>query len=153
MLAVARSRGVFRRLVEADVTATRLEGAAYDLVTVSLVDEHLPDLRPLYREVWRLATPGGFMVLVGYHPHFIMAAGMPTHFDSASGEPVAIATYIHLLSDHAAAALDAGWTLREMKERLIDDEWLTLKPKWARLRHHPITFAFVWQKPALTSSM
>jgi SAM-dependent methyltransferase len=148
MLAVARSKGVYRRLVESDVVATGLEAGAYDLVTVSLVDEHLPDLHPLYREAWRLAQPGGWLVLVGYHPHFIMAAGMPTHFDSRSGEPVAIDTYIHLLSDHVSAALGAGWTLVEMKERLIDDEWLALKPKWERLRNHPITFAFVWQKPA-----
>ena len=47
-------------------------------------------------------------VLVGYHPHFIMAAGMPTHFDSASGEPVAIETHVHLLSEHTDAALAGG---------------------------------------------
>ena len=33
-------------LAEADVAATGLESSAYDLVTVCLVDEHLPDLRP-----------------------------------------------------------------------------------------------------------
>ena len=38
--------------------------------------------------------------------------GMPTHFDSASGEPVAIETHLHLLSDHIDAALAAGWELR-----------------------------------------
>jgi SAM-dependent methyltransferase len=148
MLAAARPKGIYRHLVEADLAATGLASAAYDLVTVCLVDEHLPDLNPLYREAWRLAAPGGFLVLVGYHPHFIMASGMPTHFDSASGEPVAIETHVHLLSDHVAAALAAGWTLAEMREGVIDDAWLALKPKWARLRNHPITFAFVWRKPA-----
>ncbi len=148
MLAVARSKGVYRRLVEADIAATGLEAAAYDLVTVCLVDEHLPDLHPLYCEAWRLAKPGGFLVLVGFHPHFIMAAGMPTHFTSGSGEPVAIATYVHLLSDHVTAALNAGWTLVEMKEQVIDDTWLVLKPTWERFRNHPIAFAFAWHKPA-----
>jgi SAM-dependent methyltransferase len=148
MLAAARSRGVYRRLLEADVASTGLEAAAYDLVTVCLVDEHLPDLRPLYREAFRLAAPGGLFVLVGFHPHFIMASGMPTHFTSASGEPIAIETHVHLLSDHAVAALDAGWNLAEMRERVIDDVWLALKPKWQRLRDHPISFAFVWRKPA-----
>jgi SAM-dependent methyltransferase len=148
MLAVARARGVYRRLVEAEVTATGLQAGAYELVTVCLVDEHLPHLRPLYDEAWRLAQPGGFHVLVGYHPHFIMASGMPTHYDSASGEPVAIETHLHLLSEHVTAALEAGWVLAEMRERVIDDEWVALKPKWARLRGHPITFAFTWRKPA-----
>ena len=64
--------------------------ASYDVVTTSLVDEHLADLRPLYAEAARLLRPGGTYAIVGFHPHFIMASGMPTHFDDADGEPVAI---------------------------------------------------------------
>ncbi len=126
MLELARVRGVYRRLVEGDVAATGLQASEYDLVVTSLVDEHLPRLEPLYAEAHRLARPGGTYVLVGYHPHFIMAAGMPTHFDSASGEPVAIETHVHLLSAHVSAGLDAGWALAEMRERLIEDAWLEL---------------------------
>jgi SAM-dependent methyltransferase len=146
MLAVARERGNHRRLVEADVTATGLDGEHYDLVVTSLVDEHLADLRPLYAEAYRLAKPGATYVLIGYHPHFIMATGMPTHYDNASGESVAIETHLHLLSDHTAAALTAGWELAELKERVIDDVWVELKPKWDRLRGQPVTFAFVWRR-------
>jgi SAM-dependent methyltransferase len=146
MLAVARERGVYRRLVEGDVAATGLEASAYDLVIACLVDEHLQDLRPFYREAWRLAKNEARFVVVGFHPHFIMALGMPTHFDSASGEPVAIETHIHLLSEHVTAALDTGWTLVEMTERVIDDEWVGLKPHWERYRGNPISFAFVWRK-------
>jgi SAM-dependent methyltransferase len=146
MLAVAGSKGVYRSLTHADVTATPLDASAYDLVTVCLVDEHLPDLRPLYQEAWRLAAPGGRLVLVGFHPHFIMASGMPTHFTSNAGEPIAIDTHVHLLSDHVTAAMASGWMLAELKERLIDEAWLALKPKWERFRNHPIAFAFVWEK-------
>ena len=147
MLALARSRGIYRRLAEGDVAATGLEGNAYSLVTVCLVDEHLRDIAPLYSEAWRLSRAGGSLVLVGFHPHFIMASGMPTHYTSRSGEPLAIDTHVHLLSEHVTAALDAGWSLREMKERVIDDEWLRLKPRWEALRNHPVAFAFVWRKP------
>lgn len=148
MLAVARSDIVYHRLIEADVSSTGLTAEAYDLVTTCLVDEHLADLQPLYREAWRLARPGGFHVLVGYHPLFMMATGIPTHFDSASGEPVAIETHLHLLSDHVTAGLDAGWILVEMQERVIDDSWIALKPKWEPYRNHPISVAFAWQKRA-----
>ncbi len=144
MLDRARAREVYRRLVEADVSSTGLESGAYDLVVTCLVDEHLADLRPLYVEARRVARPDGRYVLVGFHPHFIMASGMPTHYDSASGEPVAIQTYVHLLSDHVSAGLAAGWSLVEMRERVIDDAWLELKPKWASLRDQPIAFAVVW---------
>jgi SAM-dependent methyltransferase len=146
MLAVAGERGVYRRLVEAEVGSTGLGDAAYGLVIACLVDEHLPDLRPLYGEAWRLVKGGGLFVLVGFHPHFIMAFGVPTHFDSASGEPVAIETHVHLLSEHVIAAMDAGWVLAEMKERVIDDGWLEIKPQWERYRGHPVSFAFVWRR-------
>jgi SAM-dependent methyltransferase len=146
MLEVARGRGVYRQLVEGDVAATGLRSEGYDLVMTCLVDEHLADIAPLYAEAFRLARPGATFVLVGFHPHFIMAAGMPTHFDSASGEPVAIDTYVHLLSEHITVGLAAGWRLVEMRERVIDDAWLALKPKWERLRGQPVAFAVAWRK-------
>ena len=59
MLAIARGRGIYERLAQADVAGTGLEGGTYDLVTTCLVDEHLRDLRPLYREGARLLRPGG----------------------------------------------------------------------------------------------
>jgi SAM-dependent methyltransferase len=147
MLEAARGRGVYASLREGEVGDTGLGSSAYDLVVSCLVDEHLADLRPLYAEAARLGRPGGRFVLVGFHPHFIIASGMPTHFDDAeSGEAVAIETHVHLLGDHVAAGLGAGLTLAALHERVVDDEWVTLKPKWERFRHHPISFAMVWSR-------
>jgi SAM-dependent methyltransferase len=148
MLDIARERGMHASLREGDVADTGLETGAYDLVIASLVDEHLATLDPLYGEAWRLAEPGGAFVLVCFHPHFIMATGMPTHFTGASGEPLAISTYVHLISDHVAAGLEAGWALAEMREGVIDDRWIAVKPKWERFRHHPISVALAWRKAA-----
>ncbi|HYV48310.1 MAG TPA: class I SAM-dependent methyltransferase [Myxococcaceae bacterium] len=146
MLEKARARGVFTSLSVADVGASGLEGGAYDLVTTSLVDEHLKDLGPLYRESARLAAPGGAHVLVGFHPFFIMRVGMPTHFDGPDGKPVAIETYIHLFSEHAQAAIAAGWSLAEMHEQVIDERWIAKKPKWAQHRDCPVSFLAVWRR-------
>jgi SAM-dependent methyltransferase len=147
MLEAARARGVYGSLREGEVDDTGLEGGAYDLVVSCLVDEHLADLGPLYAEAARLARPGGRFVLVGFHPHFIIASGMPTHFDDAeSGEALAIETHVHLLSEHVGAGLGAGLALAALEERVVDDEWVTLKPKWERYRHHPVSFAFVWSR-------
>ena len=146
MLEGARSKGVYRRLFEGDVLATPFQPEAYDLVTMSLADEHLPGVRPLYREAARIARPDGCFVLVGYHPFFMMG-GIPTHYNSVStGEPVTIQTYVHLLSDHVQAAIAARWSLREMHEGLIDDEWIAQKPKWTQYKNRPISYAMVWQK-------
>jgi SAM-dependent methyltransferase len=149
MLEAARARGVYRSLDEAEVGDTGLDAGAYDLVVACLVDEHLADLAPLYAEAARLAKPGGRFVLVGFHPHFIIASGMPTHFDDAeSGEPIAIETHVHLLSEHVATGRAAELDLVELHERVVDDEWVELKPKWERFRDNPISFAFVWVRGA-----
>lgn len=145
MLDRARKKAVYRQLFVADVTDTGLPGGAYDLCTQSLADEHLPSLSPLYREAARLTGEGGRFVLVGYHPHFLLN-GIPTHFDRQPGESVAIQSHVHLLSDHVRAAHAAGWSLLEMDEGLIDEDWLAKKPKWQRYFGLPVSFVMVWQK-------
>ena len=148
MLALAGDRGVYGRLVLAEVSESVLEARQYDLVTTVLVDEHLRELGPLYREAARLAEPGAAYVLVGFHPFFIMRSGMPTHFDAPDKTPVAIETHVHLFSEHVQAALDSGWSLAEMHEQIIDETWIALKPAWAPLRDVPISFAAVWRRLA-----
>jgi SAM-dependent methyltransferase len=145
MLERARSRRLYRTLRLADVTATGLDDEAYDLCIQSLADEHLPDLGPLYGEVTRLTRPGGIFVLVGFHPQFMMA-GVPTHFDRGPDDPVTIRTYVHLLSDHVKAALSRGWSLLEMDEGLVDDDWLKKDAKWARHAGQAISFVMAWRR-------
>jgi SAM-dependent methyltransferase len=145
MLDLARARGVYRMLAIVDVASTGLPAAAYDLSTQSLADEHLPDLRPLYQEVGRVTRRGGCFVIVGYHPHFLLA-GIPTHFDRAPGESVTIRSYVHLFSDHVKAARAAGWSLLEMDEGLVDDAWLKKKPRWGAYSGLPISFSMVWRR-------
>jgi len=145
MVEVARAKGVYDRLLIGNILETPLGPAHADLVTAVLVDEHLPDVRPLYAEVARITRPAGFFVIVGYHPYFLLN-GVPTHFDRATGESVTIQCYVHLFSEHVQAALAVGWSLREMHEGLVDEEWITHKPHWSRYLNRPISFAVVWQK-------
>jgi SAM-dependent methyltransferase len=147
MLARAAAKGVYDRLIQADMLATGLSASSYDLVLEVLADEHLAELAPLYREAARLATPAGLFVLVGYHPHFLMN-GIPTHFDRHDGAAVAIESHVHLFSEHVQSAHRAGWTLVEMDEGVVDDAWLAKKPRWQRYRFHPVSFAMVWRKRA-----
>jgi SAM-dependent methyltransferase len=146
MLQQARKRDVFASLRVADICATGLPAATYDLVTTCLVDEHLAELGPLYAEAARIAQRGAAYVLVGFHPFFIMATGMPTHFQAADGKPLAVETHVHLFSEHAKAALAAGWQLAELREQVIDERWVDTKPSWAPYRDVPISFAWVWRR-------
>jgi SAM-dependent methyltransferase len=147
MLALAHSRGAHTSLTQGDVRDTGLAGGAYDLVISSLIDEHLPDLAPFYREARRLAAPGASFVLVSYHPQFLMVTGMPTHYTGASGAPLAISTHLHLFSDHVAAGVACGWRLAEAAEAVVEDAWLAAKPKWRDLLGHPFSMALVWTAP------
>ena len=83
-------------------------------------------------------------MIVGFHPHFIMASGMPTHYDNASASRWRSRPTSTSSATTSSAGLAAGWRLTEMRERLIDDAWLALKPKWSALRGQPIAFAFAW---------
>lgn len=145
MLERAKAREVYSQLRLADVSASGLESGTYSLVMTSLVDEHLSDLQPLYRESARLVRAGGTHVLIGFHPFFIMHSGMPTHFNAPDGTPIAIETHVHLFSEQVQAAIRAGWQLAEMHEQVIDERWIATKPQWARLKDVPVSFAAVWR--------
>ncbi len=145
MMAHAKTRKVYDALYHADIQETGLPSETYDLVIEVLADEHLEDLAPLYAEAARVATVAASFVIVGYHSHFLMN-GVPTHFDGHDGNPVSIQAYIHLFSDHVKAAHQAGWTLTEMDEGVIDDTWIALKPGWAKYKHQPVSFCMVWSK-------
>jgi SAM-dependent methyltransferase len=137
MLDRARERGIYRSLRIADVANTGLPVDSYDLVTQSLADEHLAELSPLYKETARLLREGGRFVIVGYHPFFLLN-GVPTHFHrSSDDEPLTIRSYVHFFSDHVSAAFSAGFALIEMQERIVDDAWVAVKPKWAKYRDRP----------------
>jgi hypothetical protein len=43
------------------------------------------------------------------------------------------------------AAHTAGWSLLEMDEGLIDDDYLRVKPKWEKYAGTPISFVMVWR--------
>lgn len=146
MLEHARAKGIYRTLTIGNVAETGMGDASYDLAIASLVDEHLADIAPLYSEASRVVRGGGHFVIVGFHPYFIMATGMPTHFHRESGEPVAIETHVHLFRDHFAAASRAGLTMIEMDENVIDDDWIAKKPHWEKHRGRLISFVFVWRK-------
>ena len=38
------------------------------------------------------------------------------------------------------------FTLLEMDERLIDDNFIAAKPKWEKLRNRPLSFCMVWRR-------
>jgi predicted TPR repeat methyltransferase len=97
MLEQARAKGIYHSLWLADLRQTPLSAHSYNLVSVGLADDHLPELLPLYQEAARLVRPQGYLVLLGYHPFFPLS-GFPATFEQRPGVLVAIEGYVHLWS-------------------------------------------------------
>ena len=149
MLDRAAAKQIYDRLIRADAAATGLGEADYDLVVSSFAVCHLTDLAEFYAEAARLTRPNGRVVVVDYHP-FMLLKGVPTHFDDPTGKPIAIANIIHLLGDHVEAGRRAGLALLELREQLVDAEWVRQnRRKFGENRleshvGHPVSFAMAW---------
>jgi SAM-dependent methyltransferase len=151
MLDRAATKGIYDRLTHADATATGLGVADYDLAISSFAACHFADLNGLYAEAARLIRPHGSLVLVDYHP-FMLLKGVPTHFTQPTGEAIAIANFVHLFSDHVGAGCSAGLALVELREQLVDAEWVRQnrllfgEPRLASHVGHPVSFVMVWTR-------
>jgi len=145
MLDRAAAKKVYFRLSRADAAATGLAGEGYDLAISSFAVCHLNELAGFYAEAARLIREDGKIVLVDYHP-FMLLKGVPTHFNLPTGERVAIANVIHLIGNHVEAGRCAGLSLRELREQLVDAEWVREKPRMASHAGQPVSFAIVWAR-------
>jgi SAM-dependent methyltransferase len=63
--AVERARGLGLDVTQGDLESARLPDAAFDLVYLGDVLEHVPDCRAVLAEVARVLAPDGFLVLRG----------------------------------------------------------------------------------------
>jgi methyltransferase family protein len=124
---------------------TRLAAGSYDLAISSFVVCHVTDLAALYAEAARLIRPCGRVILIDYHP-FMLLKGVPTHFVGATGEPIAIANVVHLLGDHVEIGQRAGLSLVELREQLVDAEWVGQNPRMANHAGQPVSFGTVWAR-------
>jgi SAM-dependent methyltransferase len=151
MLDRAAAKGIYNKLICADAAASGLAGDGYDLAISSFAVCHVPDLGGYYAEAARLTRASGRVVLVDYHP-FMLLKGVPTHFNQPNGEPIAIANVIHLIGDHVDAGRRAGLSLLELREQLVDAEWVRQnrrifgEPRLASHVGHPVSFAMVWAR-------
>lgn len=123
MLAVAREKIASPkvRFVQADILKpwTFAEGP-YDLITFSLVLEHIEDLRPIMQRAADVLKPGGLVYIGELHP-FKQYKGTKARFEGEAGTQV-VTCFDHHLSDFIGAAKAAGLALKMMRELFDDDD-------------------------------
>lgn len=95
------------RFAQADITRpwTFAEGT-YDLVTFSLVLEHIEHPEPIFEKVAQVLRPGGHVYVGELHPGK-QYAGSKARFDTAEGRHI-VACYTHHLTDFTQAAARYG---------------------------------------------
>ena len=92
----------------------------FDLITFSLVLEHIQDLNHIFREASRTINDGGHLYVGELHP-FKQYAGSKARFVTPEGLHV-VECYNHHLSDFTTAAINNGFTLEQLQEYFDEDD-------------------------------
>jgi ubiquinone/menaquinone biosynthesis C-methylase UbiE len=94
--------------------------ATFDLVTFSLVLEHIENLDHIFKEVFKVLDPGGYIYIGELHP-FKQYAGSKARFETESGVQV-VQCYNHHVSDFVQAAKKYGLALKDLDEYFDNDD-------------------------------
>ena len=112
---------------QADILKTWDFGSeVYDLISFSLVLEHIDDLSPIFREASTALKKGGHVYIGELHP-FKQYSGSKAKFDTDEGQHV-VECYTHHISDFTRNAKAHGLNLVSINE-YFDDEAKTAIPR------------------------
>lgn len=123
MLARAKDKIISNRVQfrQADITSRwNFRDGLYDLVTFSLVLEHIDNLDYVFNEVARSLNPEGYVYIGELHP-FKQYSGIKARFDTEDGKQV-IDSFNHNVSDFIQAGKKHGLNLVYLDEYFDDND-------------------------------
>ena len=123
MLALARKKIMSDRVRfrKADILQPwNFAGGAYDLVTFSLVLEHVDDLAPVLQRAADALAPGGHIYIGELHP-FKQYGGTKARFETDHGVQE-VSCFDHHVSDFTGAARQAGLSIMHVEEHFDDED-------------------------------
>ncbi|WP_207431504.1 class I SAM-dependent DNA methyltransferase [Sabulibacter ruber] len=110
---------------QADITSDwTFSNGLYDLVTFSLVLEHIEHLAGIFQKAAASLQPGGYVYLGELHP-FKQYTGTKARFDTPEGRHV-VECFNHHVSDFTQAAQQHGLQLAELNEFFDNDDRTTI---------------------------
>ncbi|MDZ4810399.1 MAG: class I SAM-dependent methyltransferase [Bacteroidota bacterium] len=108
------------QFIQADITANwTFSNQLYDLVSFSLVLEHIENLDHIFKQVSQSLKPGGYVYIGELHP-FKQYAGSKARFETENGLQI-VDCFTHHISDFVQAGKKNGLTLVDIKEHFDDD--------------------------------
>ena len=96
----------------------------YDLVSFSLVLEHIENLEPVFYQVSKVIADGGLVYIGELHP-FKQYTGSKARFTTDEGEQV-VDCFNHHISDFVHAAKKYGFDLEDISEHFDEDDRNTI---------------------------
>jgi len=124
MLAQARAKpgASCITFVRHDVAASLpFRDAAFDRVLCSLVIDHIADLDGLFRELKRICTPQGCVVISVMHPAMMLRGIQARFTDPATGLETRPRSCPNQIADYVMALTRAGLRFDHMSEHCVDD--------------------------------
>jgi ubiquinone/menaquinone biosynthesis C-methylase UbiE len=113
------------KFIQADINSDwNFTNETFDLITFSLVLEHIEHLDHIFREVFKALKPGGYVYIGELHP-FKQYSGSKARFETEEGMHV-VQCYNHNVSDFVQAAKKYGLGLTELDEYFDDDDRTTI---------------------------
>jgi ubiquinone/menaquinone biosynthesis C-methylase UbiE len=122
MLAKAKEkvRSAQVQFIQADITGEwSFANVSYDLVSFSLVLEHLENLLPVFEKTSAVLKSGGYVYVGELHP-FKQYSGSKARFDTEEGRQI-VQCYTHHVSDFVQAAQQYGLKVVGINEYFDDN--------------------------------
>jgi ubiquinone/menaquinone biosynthesis C-methylase UbiE len=91
-----------------------------ELITCSLILEHVEDLNYIFHEAAKILRPGGRFYICELHP-FKQYTGSKARFESDEGLKV-LECFRHHITDYTTAAMANGFTIERMDEWIDEDD-------------------------------
>jgi SAM-dependent methyltransferase len=109
---------------QADITKSWNFGNGFDLVSFSLVLEHIENLDPVFEEAGKALKTGGYVYIGELHP-FKQYGGTKARFDTENGRQE-VTCFTHHISDFIKAGKKYGFELTNINEFFDDDDKTTV---------------------------
>jgi ubiquinone/menaquinone biosynthesis C-methylase UbiE len=123
MLAKAKQKinSPFVNFIQADILQDwNFADKKYDLVSFSLVLEHIESLEPVFNKISKIIAAGGYVYIGELHP-FKQYSGSKARFNTDEGEQV-VSCFNHHLSDFTQAAKNNGFEIININEYFDEDD-------------------------------
>lgn len=139
-------------LLLGDLRALPLADRSFDFIWCRLAIGHLPDCRPIYSELARVADRGAKLVVTDFHPE-AHAAGHRRSFRDSDGLVREVEHHVHHPSDHLAAADAAGLQWIETREARIGPDTRRFYAEAGRAELYaqhgglPVVLALAFERP------